>query len=130
MVYTADGSTAVIGIGDCQSLLEATLLGLGNGSHADRIGRDTHLFDVFLQSLLHFVELAIDTLQPIACYLLVLAQVLGIAIYGYIARMDIRDDWLGALGTHFGGLEPYPACSSVDANRTQTSENNFKIIKI
>ena len=67
------GSIAVIGLGNCQSLLEATLLGLGNVGNANSIGRDTHLFDVFLQSLLHFVELAIDILQPIACYLLVLA---------------------------------------------------------
>ena len=122
MVYTTNGSIAIIAIGDCQSLLEATLLGLGNVGNADCFGRDTHLFDVFLQSLLHFVELAIDTLQPIACYLLVLAQVLGIAIYGYIAHLDIRDDWLGSLGTYIGRLEPYPACSSMDVNRIETIE--------
>ena len=124
MVHTTDGSTAVIGLGNCQPSLEATLLGLGNVSHADCFGRDTHLFDVFLQSLLHILELAIDTFQPIACYLLVLAQVLGIAIYGYIAHLDIRDDWLGSLGTYIGGLESYPARRSVDANCTQTIENN------
>ena len=124
MVHTADGSIAVIGLGNCQFLLEATLLGLGNVSHADRIGRDTHLFDVFLQSLLYFMELAVDTFQSITCNILALAQVLGIAIHRYIAHLDIRDDWIGALGTYFGGLEPYPACSSMDANRTQTIENN------
>ena len=36
--------------------------------------------------------------------------------------MDISDDWFGSLGTYFGGLEPYPACSSMDANCTQTIE--------
>ena len=66
-------STAVIGIGNCQPSLEATLLGLGNVSHADRIGRDTHLFDVFLQSLLHIMELVVDSIQPIACYSVALA---------------------------------------------------------
>ena len=124
MVYTTNGSIAIIAIGYSQPLLETTLLGLGNVSHADCFGRDTHLFDVFLQSLLHFVELAIDTLQPIACYLLVLAQVLGIAIYGYIAHLDIRDDWLGSLGTYIGGLESYLACGGVDANCIETIENN------
>ena len=124
MVYTTDGSTAVIGLGNCQPLLEATLLGFGNVSHADSSRRVTHLFDVFLQSLLHFVELAIDTLQPIACYLLVLAQLLGIAIYGYIAHLDVRDDWFGSLGTYFGRLEPHLARGSVDANRIETIEDN------
>lgn len=124
MVYTTNGSIAVIGLGNCQSLLEATLLGLGNVSHADRIGRDTHLFDVFLQSLLHFVELVVDTLQPIACYPLALAQVLGIAIRRHIAHLDIRDDWFGSLGTYSSGLEPYPACSGVDTNRIETIEYN------
>ena len=119
MVHAADGSTALIGIGNCQSLLEATLLGLGNVSHADCFGRDTHLFDVFLQSLLHFVELAVDTFQSITCYSVALAQVLGIAIHRHIAHLDIRDDWLGALGTYLGGLEPYPACRSMDDNSDQ-----------
>lgn len=36
--------------------------------------------------------------------------------------MDISDDWYGSLGTYFGGLESYPACSSMDANCTQTIE--------
>jgi hypothetical protein len=69
------------------------------------------------------VELAIDTFQPIACYSVVLAQILGIAIRGHVAHLDISDDWFGSLGTYFGGLEPYPACSSMDANCTQTIEN-------
>ena len=125
MVHTTNGRIAVIGIGDCQSLLETTLLGLGNVSHADCFGRDTHLFDVFLQSLLHILELAIDSLQPIACYLLVLAQVLGIAIYGHFVHLDIRDDWIGALGAYLGGLESYPACSSMDANCIETIEKIF-----
>ena len=124
MVHTTDGSTAVIGIGNCQSLLEATLLGLGDACNANRIGRDTHLFDVFLQSLLHFVELAVDTFQSITCNILALAQVLGIAIRGHIAHMDNGNDWLGALGTYISGLESYPNGRSVDANRTQTIENN------
>lgn len=34
--------------------------------------------------------------------------------------MDIRDDWLGAMGAYFGGLEPYFARSSMDANRIET----------
>ena len=73
MVHTADGSFAVMTIGDCQSLLEKTLLGLDDVDYANCIGCDTHLFDVFLQSLLHFMELVVDTIQSIACYLLVLA---------------------------------------------------------
>jgi hypothetical protein len=52
-----------------------------------------------------------------------LAQILGIAIRGHVAHLDISDDWFGSLGTYFGGLEPYPACSSMDANCTQTIEN-------
>ena len=70
------------------------------------------------------MELVVDSIQPIASDFLEMAQVLGIAIHRYIAHLDIRDDWLGALGTHFGGLEPYPARCSVDANRTQTIEDN------
>lgn len=101
--------------------MEETVLGLGHASDADRIGSYTHIFDVFLQSLLHIVELALDSVQSIACNILVLAQVLGIALCGYIAHMDIRDDWLGTLGTYIGGLEPYPACRSVDGNYYETN---------
>ena len=102
----------------------ASLLGLGNVGDANGVRCNTYLSDVFLQSVLHFVELVIDSIQSIACNLLVLAQILGIAIYGYITHLDIGNDWIGSLGTYLGGLESYPACGGVDANRSETIENN------
>ena len=122
MVYATDSSTIAIVIEYSQLVLGASILGLGDVGNANSTRCDTHLFDVFLQSLLHFVELAVDTFQSIACHLLALAQVLGIAIHRHLAHMDISDDWLGTLGTYTGGLEPYPACGGMDANCTQTIE--------
>jgi hypothetical protein len=54
---------------------------------------------------------------------LVLAQVLGFALCGYIAHLDMCDDWFGSLGTYLGGLEPYLARSSMDGNSVQTIED-------
>ena len=116
MVYATDSSTIAIVIEYSQLVLGASILGLGDVGNANGIGCDTHLFDVFLESLLHILELAIDSIQPIASDFLEMAQILGTTIYGYFTHLDIGNDWLGSLGTYFGRLESYPACSSMDAD--------------
>ena len=91
-------------------------MGLGNVSNANGIGCDTHLFNVLLQSLLYIMELVTHSIQSATCHLLVLAQILGIALCGNIACVDIGNDRFSSLGTYFSGLEPYPTRSGMDDN--------------
>ena len=122
MVYATDSSTIAIVIEYSQLVLGASILGLGDVGNANSTRCDTHLFDVFLQFVLHFLELVTHSIQSITCNLMEMAQILGIIIYGYFTHLDNSNDWFGSLGTYIGGLEPYPACGGMDANCTQTIE--------
>ena len=84
------------------------------------------LFDMFLRPLLYGVELANNPLQPIACNLLALAQVLGIAIRRNISGMVYRYGSRYAMGTCLSRLESYPNGRSMDSDYSSSNryENN------
>ena len=74
------------------------------------------LFDMLLRPLLYRLELATHPLQPIACNLLALAQILGIAIRRNISSMVYRYGSRYTMGTCLSRLEPYPNGRSMDNN--------------
>ena len=96
--------------------METPLFRLADVGSADPCRLLYDLSDMLLRPLLYGLELANNSFQPLATYLLVLAQVLGIAICRGVNNLvpcDGSDDYLG---TCVGGLESYPNGRSVDDN--------------
>ena len=84
--------------------------------------------DLLLRPLLYRLELANNPFQPLATYLLALAQVLGIAIRWNISSMVLGNGSNDHLGTCVGGLESYSHGSSMDNNTDSSKKlkNNIK----
>ena len=84
------------------------------------------LFDMLLRPLLYRLELAIHPLQPIACNLLALAQVLGIAIRRNISSMVRSHGKHDIVGTSKSGLVPCSNGRSMDSDYSSSNryENN------
>ena len=102
-----DGYHADVDIGDCQSLLEQTLWRLGNVDDANTLRCHFSLLDVFLQSMLCILELALDTIQSSTRYVVVLEKMVGITLCDSLNVMVWCDDCYVTLGTCVGGLVPY-----------------------
>jgi hypothetical protein len=60
------------------------------------------------------MELAYYSVQHLACYLLVLAQILGVALRMRAINMVWSDGRQYALGTYFDGLVAYSASTCLD----------------
>lgn len=106
--------------------METPLFRLADVGSADPCRLLYDLLDMLLRPLLYRLELADNPLQPIATYLLALAQVLGIAIRGNFSNMVYRNDCNKCMGQCVGGLEPYSNGRSVDSHYASSNryENN------
>jgi hypothetical protein len=124
MVHTVDGNLADVVIGDCQSLLEQALWRLGNVGNTNSLRCHFSLLDVFFQSMLCILELALDTVQSTTRHIMVLAKMVGITLCNSLIIMVCGNDGHCLLGTRLGGLATYIIGLDMDGRATQTN-NTF-----
>jgi hypothetical protein len=112
--------------------VETPLFRLADVGSADPCRLLYDLFDMLLRPLLYRLELANNSFQPLATYLLVLAQVLGIAIRRNISSMVSRYDSRYTMGTCLSRLEPYCNGHSMDSHYASSNkyENNAPMAHI
>ena len=78
--------------------------------------------------MLYIMELAYYSVQHLACHILVLAQMVGIALRMRAINMVWSDGWQYALGTCIDGLVAYFASARMDIGINQAKSRTHRTI--